>query len=81
MINIGNENEITINDLAKLIIDKTKSSSKIKYISYQDAFGVGFEDMQRRKPNLSKIKKLIGYKPTIKLEQIIDQVIEYQKSN
>lgn len=81
VINIGNESEITINELAKLVIEKTSSKSKIKYISYKDAYGKGFEDMRRRKPDLTKIQKMIGFKPTVDIEQIIDEVIEYQKSN
>lgn len=81
VINIGNDSEITINALAKLIIKKSNSNSEIKHISYEEAFGIGFEDMERRKPNLSKINKLIGYKPKIELDEIIDEVIKYHKSN
>ena len=81
VFNIGNEKEITINELADMIIKKCESRSKIEYISYMNAYGSGFEDMNRRKPNLDKIKKFIGYKPKVSLEEIIDQVIVYYKSN
>ena len=81
VINIGNDAEITINDLAKMVIKKCNSSSKMKHISYKEVYGSGFEDMKRRKPNLMKINKMIGYKPSVDLEQIIDEVIEFQKSH
>ncbi len=81
VFNIGNDAETSINDLAKLIIKKCQSTSKINHISYQNAYGKGFEDMSRRKPNLKKIHKLIGYKPKVQLDEIIDQVIDYYKSN
>ena len=81
VINIGNDAEITINDLAKMVIKKCNSSSKMKHISYKEVYGSGFEDMKRRKPNLKKINKMIGYKPSVDLEQIIDEVIEFQKSH
>jgi UDP-glucose 4-epimerase len=81
VFNVGNDAETSINDLAKLIIKKCQSNSKTQYISYQNAYGNGFEDMNRRKPNLEKINKLIGYKPKVQLDEIIDQVIDYHKSN
>ena len=80
VINIGNSDEITINELAKLVIKKTNSKSKIEYIPYEKAYGVGFEDMSRRKPDISKIKKLIGFKPTLGIEKIIEKVVEYMKA-
>ena len=81
VINIGNPDEITINDLAKLVIKKTNSKSKIEYISYEKAYGSGFEDMSRRKPDITKIKSLIGFNPTKGIEEIIEEIIEYMKSN
>jgi UDP-glucose 4-epimerase len=54
----------------------TGSSSEIKYISYDEAYGEGFEDMQRRVPNLAKANKLIGFKPTRTLVNIIEDVSE-----
>lgn len=79
VFNIGSETEISINNLAKKIKNMTKSSSKIIHVPYKEAYGNGFEDMMRRTPDISKIKKLIGYKPSVTLDQIIGKVIEYFK--
>ena len=81
VFNIGNSTEITINDLAKKIIDKTNSDSNIKYIPYKEAYGEGFEDMKRRKPNNSKLENAIGFKPQVEIDQILDEMIEFFKSN
>jgi len=80
VINIGNSDEITINELAKLVIKITKSKSQIEYIPYEKAYGIGFEDMSRRKPDISKINKMIGFKPSISIEEIVEQVVTYMKS-
>jgi UDP-glucose 4-epimerase len=75
VINIGNNFEISINDLAKKIIDQTNSESQISYISYDDAYGDGFEDMERRVPNLSLIESLTGWSPKRDLTSMIDDII------
>lgn len=77
VFNVGSQEEISIEDLAKAIIKATKSSSKIKYISYDKAYEEGFEDMQRRVPDISKIASLIGFKPTYKLTEIINDVVRF----
>ncbi len=74
VINVGNNFEISMNDLAKKIINQTKSSSQIIYVSYDDAYGQGFEDMERRVPNISLIKSLTGWEPTRDLKTIIDDI-------
>jgi len=74
VINLGNSEEITIHDLAKRAIDLTSSSSEIRFVSYAEAYGEGFEDMQRRVPGLEKAERLIGYKPTRSLDDIINDV-------
>ena len=74
VVNIGNEAEVSINDLAKKAIAMTGSTSELKYIRYSEAYGPGFEDMQRRVPSLEKAKRLIGYQPTRTLEDIINDV-------
>jgi UDP-glucose 4-epimerase len=79
VFNIGSQEEITIENLAKKIIEISKSKSKITYISYEKAYEEGFEDMQRRVPDTAKVKNLVGFKPTIDLEGIIKSVIEYYK--
>ena len=80
VINIGNSDETTINELAELVIKITKSKSQIEHIPYVKAYGIGFEDMSRRKPDISKINKMISFKPTIGIEEIVEQVVTYMKS-
>jgi UDP-glucose 4-epimerase len=72
--NVGGVGEVTIKQLAEKTIERTKSSSKIKYIPYTEAYPAGFEDMQRRVPDITKIKKIIGWAPTHTLDSIIDSV-------
>ena len=79
--NVGGVGETTIKELATKIIEQTKSSSQIKYIPYSDAYPAGFEDMQRRVPDITKISKAINWKPTHTLESIIDSVAEHLKTN
>jgi UDP-glucose 4-epimerase len=74
VINIGNDAEISINNLAEKAIALTGSSSEIKYVPYSEVYGDGFEDMQRRVPSLEKAKRLIGYQPTRSLDDIINDV-------
>ena len=71
VVNIGNDEEISIQGLAERVIELTGSSSKIETISYDQAYGDGFEDMQRRVPCLERAKSLIGFEPTRDLEQIV----------
>jgi UDP-glucose 4-epimerase len=76
VINIGNNFEISMNDLARKIIEETGSKSEIKYIPYSEAYGNGFEDMERRVPNIDLIKSLTGWQPKRDLTQIIKDVAE-----
>jgi UDP-glucose 4-epimerase len=76
VINIGNNFEISMNDLAKKIIEETGSKSEIKYVPYSEAYGDGFEDMERRVPNIDLIKSLTGWHPKRDLTQIIKDVAE-----
>ncbi|HDS09528.1 MAG TPA: NAD-dependent epimerase/dehydratase family protein [Firmicutes bacterium] len=75
--NIGSTEEISINSLARLIIETTKSNSKIKYLSYDEAYEKHFEDMRRRVPDITKINKLIGFEPKRSIVEIIKDIIEY----
>lgn len=77
--NIGNNHEITIRGLAEAVIARTKSSSVVVSKSYEDAYGAGFEDMQRRIPDISKIKSATGWVPTRTLENIIDDIASYAR--
>jgi UDP-glucose 4-epimerase len=72
--NLGNNQEVTIKELAEKAIAMTESESEIRYIRYEEAYGEGFEDMRRRVPSLEKAKRLIGYQPTRTLEDIINDV-------
>lgn len=76
VINLGNDEEVTIKGLAEKAIEMTGSASEIRYIPYTEAYGEGFEDMQRRVPSLEKAHRLIGYQPTRKLEDIINDVAD-----
>lgn len=81
VFNIGNTQEISINDLALLVKKMTGSNSEIMYVSYDRAYEKGFEDMPRRVPDISKIQQLIGYSPTVALEGILDAVIAHAREN
>jgi len=72
--NVGGVGETTIKELASKVIERTNSSSTIKFIPYSDAYPAGFEDMQRRVPEIAKIKNSINWKPTYTLDSIIDSV-------
>ena len=77
VINIGNTQEITITALAERVRELCGSQSPIKFISYEEAYDSGFEDMPRRVPDLSKIRKMIGYETKYNLDDILVQVIDY----
>ena len=81
VFNIGSQDEITIEQLAKEVVKIAKSKSKIEYIPYEKAYEEGFEDMQRRIPDTTKINKLIGFKPTYSLVEIVKDIIKYQKES
>jgi len=74
VFNIGNNQQSTINQLAERVISLLGSKSKIERISYKDAYPQGFEDMQRRVPDISKIKRVLGWSPQLDLDQIIKDI-------
>ena len=78
IFNIGNDQEVTIKALAQLITEFTESTSELTYVPYDQVYGEGFEDMQRRMPNLNRIRSLIGYRTTNDLPAIVRSVIEHQ---
>jgi UDP-glucose 4-epimerase len=80
VFNVGSQQEITILDLARRIKDLTASDSKIVFIPYEEAYEEGFEDMMRRVPDLTRINRLIGYKPKVQLDEILRSVIEDVRS-
>jgi UDP-glucose 4-epimerase len=79
--NIGSTNEISIKDLANKVIELTNSKSQIVYKKHSDVFGDSFEEPKRRVPDVSKISKVIGWKPKKSLDEIILEVAEYIKAN
>jgi UDP-glucose 4-epimerase len=80
VFNLGSDEEITILKLAHRVKDFLKSDSPIEMIPYEEAYGVGFEDMSRRVPDLSKLHNLTGYRPTKTIDDIIESVSEYQRA-
>jgi UDP-glucose 4-epimerase len=74
VINIGNDFEISINNLARKIIEETKSQSEINFLPYAEAYGDGFEDMARRVPNIDLINQLVGWKPKRDLSTMIADI-------
>lgn len=78
--NIGNSRSISINDLAQKIKKMTNSLSKIIHVPYEKAYEKGFEDMKYRQPDISKIKELIGFKPKVDIDQMLEEIIkEFEK--
>ncbi|MCB5245492.1 MAG: GDP-mannose 4,6-dehydratase [Candidatus Cloacimonadaceae bacterium] len=77
IFNVGNTESISIEDLAKKVKEMCDSKSRIEYMSYEEAFEEGFEDMMHRVPCLDKVKEYIGYEPKYNLDNIIRRMIEY----
>ncbi|MDP2173091.1 MAG: GDP-mannose 4,6-dehydratase [Candidatus Cloacimonadaceae bacterium] len=80
IFNVGTTESITIAELAKKVKTMCDSKSRIEYMSYEDAFEEGFEDMMNRMPDLSKIKEHIDFEPKYKLDDIIQRMIEYYEN-
>ncbi len=79
VFNVGTTQEISIRELAELIIQLTESQSEIRYVPYAEAYAPGFEDMQRRVPSIQKIARWIGYQPQYSLEAALQRVIAYER--
>lgn len=79
VFNVGNPFEITINELARKIIEKADSSSKLVHIPYNEAYGEGYEDMNRRTADISKLKATIDFEIDFHLDDILDDVISFYK--
>lgn len=80
VVNVGNDDEITIEDLASLVKERVGSSSRIDYIPYDQAYEPGFEDMFRRVPCVEKLEALTGFRPETSLPEIVDRVISYVRN-
>ena len=79
--NIGSTNEITITELAQKVVKLTNSSSEIIYKKHSEVFGDHFEEPQRRVPDISKIKKVVGWQPKQSLDEVIVEIAEYLTAN
>jgi UDP-glucose 4-epimerase len=81
VFNIGNSVEMTINDLATMIIAATKSSSSVQHISHDDRYGVGFEDTKRRVPDMNRAKTVLGYEPLTDFASGLNKTIAWWTSH
>lgn len=79
VFNLGSDQEITINDLARRVIELTGSRSKIVHVPYEQAYGQRFDDLRRRVPRLDRIRAVIGFSPRYNLDQIIQAVVAEQR--
>ncbi|KKN76817.1 hypothetical protein LCGC14_0366840 [marine sediment metagenome] len=80
VVNVGTDESVTIEELANKIIDMTGSKSDTRRLSYEEAYGRPFDDMLTRVPSLEKVNRLIGYKPTVTLEETLRQVIDFERA-
>jgi UDP-glucose 4-epimerase len=81
VFNVGAPYELSMNELAETIIAATGSASRIVHIPYDEAYEEGFEDMERRVPDIAKIRALTGWEPTLGLERILSDVIEFERAS
>jgi UDP-glucose 4-epimerase len=79
VFNIGHTDDISIHELAVMVRKMTGSASEITLVPYEQAYEAGFEDMARRLPDISKIHRLIGYRPALDLPEMLDRVIAYER--
>lgn len=80
VFNLGGDQEVSISDLARRVVELVGSESELEYISYDAAYEEGFEDMTRRVPNTTRARQLVGFEPLIKLEDMIQSVIDDQRA-
>ena len=80
VFNLGGDQEVSISDLARQVVELVGSESELEYISYDAAYEEGFEDMTRRVPNTTRARQLVGFEPLIKLEDMIQSVIDDQRA-
>jgi len=80
VVNVGNDQPITIRDLAQRVLELTDSSSPVEFVPYEDAYASGFEDMRHRRPALGKLERLTGFRPRRPLDDIIREVAAWEKA-
>jgi len=81
VFNLGSEEEVTIKELAQKVKELTKSKSEVTFTPYADVYGPNFEDMLHRRPDITKIKNLIGYQPKFNLEESLKKIIDHFHAN
>lgn len=79
VFNVGNDEPVTIEELAQRVKAMTNSPSEIVYIPYERAYGPDFEDIRYRVPDITKLRRAIGYEPTVPLDEILRRVIDYER--
>ena len=79
VLNIGGGEEISMNELAKRVVELTGSTSVIEHVTYEEAYGRGYEDMRRRTPDISKLQSIISYEPNVSIDLIIREVAAYYR--
>lgn len=80
VFNVGNDREVSIHDLALQVRAAAGSDSDIQFVSYKQAYDADFEDMPRRVPDISKLRNLVGYRPRVLLDEIIERTIHYWRT-
>ena len=80
VFNVGGTDSISIQALAERIRDLAGGKSEIVHVPYEEAYGVGFEDMTRRKPDVERIHELLAWKPSVTLEEILQRSFDYARS-
>jgi len=80
VVNVGNDREISINDLAAMVVERSGSSSKIRHMPLLQAYGEDFEDIRRRRPALDRLRTLTGFQHRYTLEQTIDDLIAARRA-
>ncbi|NCO32262.1 MAG: NAD-dependent epimerase/dehydratase family protein [Armatimonadetes bacterium] len=80
VINLGNDEEVTINALAERILGIVGGPSSIVHVPYEEAYQPGFEDMERRVPSIEKARRLIGFEPKLSLDDTLAQIVEFERS-
>jgi UDP-glucose 4-epimerase len=79
VVNVGSQQEITIADLAKLVKEVAGSESPIVLVPYDQAYEEGFEDMQRRVPEVAKLRGLVGFSPQMGIRAIVESVVAHYR--
>ena len=78
VFNVGSTEEVAVVDLARRVIERTGSSSRVRFVPYEEAYGDGFEELGRRRPDLTALHDLTGWLPTRRVDEAIDDVVAYQ---